>query len=126
ESSPHAPRAVAIPNGTQDGDPVSRGDTLMTPTFTYKTVRLKDLHVVTIKNNAGRTVVASVNLHDEPLVPTDRFWHSLHTRFGFTGNIFRYFSHAEVFTRISEVAGDDQLRLCIESAGDPAHPGQLL
>jgi hypothetical protein len=96
----------------------------MSLTFDYRTTRIKDLQVVTTKNQAGKTLVASVNLNDEPLVPTDRFWSSLHMRFGFTSNIFRYFSHAEVFTRISEVAGDDQIRLCIQR--DESGPGQLL
>jgi hypothetical protein len=90
----------------------------MTLTFDYKTTRIKDLQVATTQNAAGKTVVASVNLNDEPLIPTERFWNSLHLRFGFTSNIFRYFSHAEVFNRISEVAGDDHIRLCIERGED--------
>lgn len=89
----------------------------MTLTFEYKTSRIKDLQVITGTNNAGKTVVNGISCDDEPLVPTDRFWHSLHLRFGFTSNIFKYFSHAEVFNRISEKAGDDQLRLCIERDG---------
>lgn len=96
----------------------------MTLTFDYKTTRIKDLQVVTTRNQAGKSLVSAVTLNDEPLVPTDRFWNSLHVRFGFTSNIFRYFSHAEVFNRISEVAGDDQIRLCVERAGDT--PGKLL
>jgi len=86
----------------------------MSLTFEYKTARIKDLQVITGRNNAGKTTIQGVTLSEEPLVPTDRFWNSLHMRFGFTSNIFRYFSHAEVFTRISEVAGDDQLRVCVE------------
>ncbi len=86
----------------------------MSQQFEYQTARIKELQVVTGTNNAGRQVVHNLTLRDEALVPTDRFWHSLHLRFGFTSNIFKYFSHAEVFNRISEKAGDDLLRLCIE------------
>lgn len=90
----------------------------MSTTFEYTTARIKELQVLTGTNAAGRAVVQGLTLNDEPLVPTDRFWHSLHLRFGFTSNIFKYFSHAEVFGRISERAGDDELRLCIERDGD--------
>jgi hypothetical protein len=43
---------------------------------------------------------------------------SLQARFGFSRNIFRYFSHAEVFDRISTVAPNDQVRYCLEKQPD--------
>jgi hypothetical protein len=46
-------------------------------------------------------------------VPTERFWHSLYARFGFSGSLFRYFRHHEVFERIAQ-AETDRLRLCVE------------
>ena len=50
--------------------------------------------------------------------------HSSFTCCTLTSNIFRYFSHAEVFGRISEVAPNDRVRWCLETADDG--PGTLL
>ena len=95
----------------------------MTATFQYRTTRIKDLAVTTDTDRTGKTQIKEVLLEGESLQPTKRFWNSLHLRFGFTGNIFRYFNHAEVFNRISEVAANDEIRCCIErNDGD----GQLL
>jgi hypothetical protein len=90
----------------------------MTATFQYGTTRIKDLSVNTAVDRNGKTQIKEVVLEGEPLEPTKRFWNSLHLRFGFTGNIFRYFSHAEVFNRISEVAANDQVRWCVERNAD--------
>ena len=90
----------------------------MTATFQYGTTRIKDLSVNTVVDKNGKTQIKEVVLEGEPLEPTKRFWNSLHLRFGFTGNIFRYFSHAEVFNRISEVAANDQVRWCVERNAD--------
>src|SRR5947207_10830495 len=92
----------------------------MKPRFEYGTTRIRDLSVTTRRDSQGRTKVDAVLLNDEPVRPTDRFWNSLHLRFGFTANIFRYFSHEEVFNRISEVAPNDRIRWCLERGdGDP-------
>jgi hypothetical protein len=96
----------------------------MSQRFEYGTVRIKDLRVRTHTDKAGKTEVRDVLLGDEPVRPSKRFWTSLHLRFGFTGNVFRYFSHAEVFNRISEVAPDDRVRWCLER--DPDGSGTLL
>jgi hypothetical protein len=86
----------------------------MTATFQYGTTRIKDLSVTTTTDGNGKTQIKEVLLEGEALQPTKRFWNSLHLRFGFTGNIFRYFDHAEVFNRISEVAANDQVSWCVE------------
>jgi hypothetical protein len=96
----------------------------MTATFQYRTTRIKDLAVTTEVDRSGKTQITEVQMEGEALQPTKRFWNSLHLRFGFTGNIFRYFSHAEVFNRISEVAANDEIRCCIERNDDGN--GQLL
>lgn len=49
-----------------------------------------------------------------------RFMTSLTSRFGFSTNIFDYFSHDEVFNRISEVKNDDHIRLCLEKGNQAA------
>jgi hypothetical protein len=83
-------------------------------TFEYGSARVKDLvcRVRALKN--GKTEVAEVDVDGKPCMPTSRFWVSLQARFGFSRNIFRYFSHQEVFDRISTVAPNDQVRYCLE------------
>ena len=86
----------------------------MTQRFEYGTCAVKDITVKTRTIDGGRSVVDSVELDGMPVRATNRFWNSLHVRFGFTSNIFRYFSHEEVFQRISEVAPSDKLGWCVE------------
>jgi hypothetical protein len=89
------------------------------PRFEYSLASVSDLAVQTAADEkSGKRVAASVMVDGEPLVPTDRFWNSLYSRYGFTKSIFKYFHHAEVFQRISEVAAQDRLRLCIERDAD--------
>jgi hypothetical protein len=87
----------------------------MSTRFEYGVARIKDLEVRTGVDRAGKTGVREVLLDGRPVRPSKRFWTSLHLRFGFTGNIFRYFSHREVFARISEVAANDRVRWCLET-----------
>ena len=47
-------------------------------------------------------------------------------RFGFTTNIFRYFTHTEVFRRISSRSPDDKIRYCLETAGEENATPRLL
>jgi hypothetical protein len=96
----------------------------MTQHFEYGVSRICDLQAQTTRNARGQTEVAHLLLDGRPLRPTPRFWNSLHQRFGFTGNIFRYFRHDEVFQRISEVAPNDRFRWCVES--DNRGGGRLL
>lgn len=89
--------------------------------FDYGVARIKDLEVRTGPDRNGKVGVREVLLDGESVQPSNRFWNSLHLRFGFTSNIFRYFSHAEVFNRISEVAPNDRIRWSLErnSTGAP-------
>ena len=90
----------------------------MTARFEYGVASIKDLRVKTEADTAGKPMIRSITLKDRALRPTTRFWNSLHLRFGFTSNIFRYFSHAEVFERISQRSPSDKFRYCIETDGD--------
>lgn len=90
----------------------------MSKRFEYGVVRIKDLAVRAHVDKTGKRHVNEVLLNDEPVRPSKRFWNSLHVRFGFTGNIFRYFSHEEVFTRIGEAAPNDRVRWCLERDED--------
>jgi hypothetical protein len=82
--------------------------------FEYGTARLKDFVVLPSKEKSGKDAAGTMVLNGETVQATRRFWSSLHLRFGFTSNIFRYFSPEEVFNRISEVAPNDTLRWCLE------------
>ena len=86
--------------------------------FDYGIASVKELGVELALDQKGKSTVTRVKLKDRSLRPTKRFWNSLHLRFGFTDNIFRYFSHQEVFQRIAERAPNDELRYCIEDDGN--------
>jgi hypothetical protein len=86
----------------------------MTTTWTYGCASIKDLHCQSQTRKDGRSNVTAVMINDQPCQPTDRFWNSLTARFGFSKNIFRYFTPIEVFNRVSDVAPNDQVRYCIE------------
>src|SRR5260221_10003206 len=90
----------------------------MVAQFEYGVARVKDLTVQTSVDDRGKTHTRHVLLDGRPVEATPRFWNSLHVRFGFTSNIFRYFRHDEVFGRISEVSPNDRLRWCVERSGD--------
>jgi hypothetical protein len=48
---------------------------------------------------------------------TGRFWGSMFSLFGISGNIFRFFDHQEVLDRICERRGSTDLRFCTDPAG---------
>jgi hypothetical protein len=83
--------------------------------FDYTTVSIGDLRVSSsIDAKSGRHKVAAVLVRDEPVQPSQRFWNSIFSKYGFGNSFFKYYSHEEVFTRISETDKNDQMRLCIE------------
>jgi hypothetical protein len=83
--------------------------------FEYGLCNIKDIEVVRDRDAShGKRKCPQVTLKGEPVGTTPRFWNSLHRRFGFTENIFRFFSYEEVFDRISSVAKNDQFRFCVE------------
>lgn len=83
--------------------------------FDYPFATIGSLTVQTSTDSeTGKPVVSNVIVNDEPIEPTDRFWLSLHARYGFNNSVFKYFSHEEVFQRISEIEPRDRVRLCVE------------
>lgn len=88
--------------------------------FDYTFSAVNDLNVQTEQDlKTGRPKVTAVLVNDEPIRPTDRFWLSLYSRFGFNQAFWKYFTHAEVLNRIAEVESD-RIRICIER---DAHTG---
>jgi len=109
----------------------------------YKTVKLKELIVETsdfaiatpaekaamratnsLLVNAGKYVRAII-IDGERLIPTGRFWNSLYAKYGLNKSFFNFFTHGEVFQRISERNNSDMLRLCIDR-GVVGSDGKLL
>jgi len=86
----------------------------LTTSFDYAVARVKDIACRSQALKNGKTEVAEVLVDGRPCTPSKRFWVSLQARFGFSNNIFKYFSHQEVFDRISAVAPNDTVRVCIE------------
>ena len=83
--------------------------------FDYTFCPVNDLQIVKGEDpKSGKEVVQHVLVQDEPIVPTQRFWTSMYSKFGITKSIFKYFTHAEVFDRISKTVPNDRLRICIE------------
>lgn len=89
------------------------------PEFHYDYVKVNEMRVAMAEDpRSGKQYVEKVLIDDEPLDPSSRFWNSLFARYGFNSAFFKYFDHAEVFSRISEREPNDRLRFCVEVTGD--------
>lgn len=83
--------------------------------FDYSVLPIRDLEVVTeVDKKSGKEKVKGVVAGGEEFAPTERFWTSLFARYGFNSSFFRFYSHTEVFQRISDKMSNDMMRLCIE------------
>ena len=87
----------------------------MTMTISYKNAAIKDLVAVKDVNDV-RARVTGIEYKGDLYQPTDRFWTSVCSRFGFNPSIFKYFSHREVFDRISDVQRGGQIGITIENS----------
>jgi len=91
----------------------------MSVSFDYGTVDLSDIRVEKETDDKGRVRVTSVVIDGEQLNPSHRFWVSQCALFGLSMSIYKYFSHEEVFTRITESSEEHAtIRYCIERNGD--------
>jgi hypothetical protein len=81
--------------------------------FEYKPVKLKNIVVHSEQGKYGPKI-NSVSLDGLPTKPTQRFWTSIFAKYGFNNQFFRYFDYGEVFNRIAERAGSDEVRVCVE------------
>ena len=77
--------------------------------FDYETVGLGELEPV-IENNA----VKRVRIGGESFAASKRFMRTLMTLFGFSENLFQYFSPEELIERILERRKDTEIRICID------------
>ena len=90
----------------------------MATTFEYSTTAVKDIRVEKTVDDTGKTRVTGIVLDGEVLEPSPRFWTSMYALYGFSGSIFKYFDHAEVFERIAQVQSNDTLRYCVARDDD--------
>ncbi|MDB4490210.1 DUF932 domain-containing protein [bacterium] len=87
--------------------------------FDYVYMPINELRVDSTEDpKTGKKTVNSVLVKDEPIEPTDRFWTSLFARYSFNKSFFKYFDYQETFDRISEVEGNDRMRMCIQRNTD--------
>jgi len=84
--------------------------------FEYGFAKISDLRVAAVRDEAGNLPhIAGVELKGQPIHATPRFWRSFFSRFHVAENTFRYFSHAEVFQRISTISPCETFRYCLET-----------
>ena len=74
---------------------------------------MKDLRVST-KRVGNKTEIDNVFINEEPIKVTKRFMKSWQMRFKLSDNVFKIFTPAEVFERISKVYPNDKIRYSIE------------
>lgn len=87
----------------------------MKPKFEYGTACVRNLRAFTAPCETNKLPrVTGIELNDELLEPSPRFWRSFFGRFRISDTTFRYFSHEEVFKRISERAECERFRFCVE------------
>jgi len=90
------------------------------PRFEYLEAKMKDVQVKGSYDQHGKFQVSNVLVKDVEATPTGRFWDSLCSRFGFGPSIYRYFTHAEVYNRVSTTLeslkknGGDRIRIALE------------
>ena len=81
----------------------------------YGFANLKELKVHRHDNEQNpKKSRVTIELEGEQYQPTGRFWRSFFNRYKISDSVFRYFSHEEVFQRISSVVKADDFRYCVE------------
>ena len=107
-----APSLETIPSEISDTSHLLKAIQMVS--FNYSIHKVNELSVETKEDTrSGKRVVSAVLLGDEALQPTERFWTSLYSRYGFSSSVFKYFDHQEVLTRIADLESD-RVRVCIE------------
>lgn len=84
------------------------------PQFSRREACISDLEVDATYTRNGVAKVSTIMHDGQQLRATSRFWMSLCSRFGIGMPIFRYFSHKEVFDRISKRSRNASLTLTIQ------------
>jgi hypothetical protein len=87
----------------------------------YGFTSLQDLRVDTeVRSENKKKASVLIEVEGQKMKPTDRFWRSIFTRYRISDSIFRYYSHQEVFERISSRVKTDSFRYCWQEEKDGA------
>lgn len=107
--------AVSAATDAASSQPPAAGTTR----FTYGTASVSDLRIRNVqRTETGRVKLQHVDINGITTFATRRFWRSFFTRYGIAENVFRYFSPAEVFDRISGQNAEDIFRYCVANHTD--------
>lgn len=90
--------------------------------FEYGTCHVNDFKVQTTEKRK-KQVAHKITLDGRELYPTERFFKSLYKKFKINANIFKFFTHEEVFKRLTEKC-KTEIRYCLEVT-DPEKPKLL-
>jgi hypothetical protein len=86
------------------------------PGFAYKICSIKDFEVHAEKNENGKLEIKDITLPGYANCnPSQRFWDSICSKFGFGPSIFRYFPHKEVFDRVANEIPNSKVRVTIQT-----------
>ena len=77
--------------------------------FDYETIGLGEMTPLTIDNT-----IRGVRIGNEAYFTSKRFMQTLMSLFGFSENLFQYFTPEELFGRIQERRKDTEIRICID------------
>lgn len=85
------------------------------PALEYPTLPLSAVRVH--KKEGGSKPRYTLTVKGQAFRPSARFWTSFSAIYGVSDSIFNYYSHKEVFERISQVRGDStkSLRFCLDT-----------
>lgn len=101
--------------------PVTKEILMSAMKFDYVTTTVSRLKANVIQNPTkfGRLKPEcnSVEVEGREAKPSQRFWNSLYSMYGFNNAFFKYFSHDEVFARLQDRDADREIRVCVEDDG---------
>lgn len=92
------------------------------PTFNYQTMNIGDVRIAKTYDKKGKAEVRTLQIGDIEAKPSNRFWDSLCSKFGFGPSVFNYFTHHEVFDRINSVSSKNKIRVTIQTDPDDGNP----
>ena len=87
--------------------------------YSYGICSMKDMKVKTVLDGKKVKASAIIMPSGEEVVPTKRFWKSFQMRWRLNDTAFSYWTHEEVFERISKVKPNDKIRWSVERVEKP-------
>ena len=85
---------------------------LAIPELQYKILPLEGIQVQSLDEK--RPLDCKIRVQNKWFTTSRRFWTSFFARFGISDNVFKYYTHQEVFDRICERKPETELRFCLD------------